>query len=143
MTDLIEVKTTDLADEALNWAVAIADGHKPFVQPAHYGIPDRVFLKVDRDPEDEGALIGKRYKPSTDWGCCGSLIDKYHVQTSFNGSGFSRSPTGEHWCAYVCNDNGAETHPSGSGPSALIAVCRAIVVAKVGETAKVPKELMP
>lgn len=132
MTDMIEVKTADLAGEALNWAVAIAEGHKPFVQAAHYGIPDRVFIEVDRDPEIEGSLIGKRYKPCTDWACCGPLIDKYWPTFSFV-DGLIRAEvilaSGEPFSAVA--------------PNYLVAACRAIGAARHGETVQIPKELMP
>ncbi len=131
MTDLIEVKTVNLSGEALNWAVAIAEGHKPFVQAAHYGIPDRVFLEVDRDPEDEGALIGKRYKPSTDWGCCGPLKTKHLI-----GDG----PVHGGWVAHPSKPNEPTDWMEASEP--LTAICRAVVVKISGWTVQVPKELI-
>ena len=130
MTDLIEVKTADLAGEALHWAVAIAENLEPFVQPPEYGNPHRVFLP-------KKYYIGERYTPSTDWSQGGPLIEKYNVQLSFNGhrsGGF---------CAYVCNDNGVEYRPSGGGRTHLVAACRAVVASKFPNVVKVPKELMP
>ena len=126
MSEMIEAKTADLAGEALNWAVAIAAGHKPFVQAAHYGIPDRVFLKVDRDPEDEGSLIGRRYKPFTDWAIAGPLLVRYNVAPVATGAG-----------EWIAGDDEI------AGPTALVAMCRAIVVDELGDTVQVPKELMP
>lgn len=139
LTDLIEVRTADLVGEALGWAAGTAEGLELFLAPPEYGNSWRVFARY----QGQATERSKRHNPWEDWALGGPMVDKYHVQTSFNGSGFSRSPTGEHWCAYVCNDNGTETHPSGSGPSALIAVCRAVVIARLGETVQVPKELMP
>lgn len=139
MIDLIEVKTADLAGEALGWAVGIAEGLELHLEPPHYGNGWLVF-SIYRGEVTERR---KRYNPWEAWALGGPLIDKHHVQTSFNGSGFSRSPTGEFWCAYVCKPTGQEMLSSGGGPSALIAACLAIAQAKLGETLQVPKELMP
>jgi len=139
MTDLIEVKTADLAGEALGWAVGKAEGLNLELVPPQYGNPWRVFARY----QGQAIEHTKRYNPWEDWALGGPLIDKHHVQTSFNGSGFSRSPTGEYWCAYVCKPTGQQELPSGGGPNALTATCRAIAQAKLGDTVQVPKELMP
>lgn len=138
MTDLIEVKTADLAGEALGWAVGKAEDLDLILEPPQYGNPWRVFARYQGHATERT----KRYNPWEDWALGGPLIDKHHVQTSFNGSGFNRSPTGEYWCAYACADSGQERYPSGGGYSALTAVCMAIAQAKLGETVQVPKELM-
>ncbi len=39
MTDLIEVKTADLAGEALSWAVGKAEGLDVLIAPPIYGNP--------------------------------------------------------------------------------------------------------
>ncbi len=139
MTDLIEVKTADLSGEALGWAVGKAEGLDLYLEPPGYnGVSWRVFARYRGDVTEQS----KRYDPWQNWALGGHLIEKHHVQTSFNGCGFSRSPTGEYWCAYVCKPTGQEVLPSGGGPSVLTASCRAIAQAKLGETVKVPKELM-
>ncbi|MGE8110843.1 DUF2591 domain-containing protein [Pseudomonas sp. NPDC086566] len=138
MTDLIEVKTADLAGEALGWAVGRAEGLDVFLAPPQYGDPWRVFARYQASATE----YTKRFNPWEDWALGGPLIDKHHVQTSFDGAGFSRSPTGEYWCAYVCKATGQEVFPSGDGPSALTASCRAIAQAKLGDTVQVPKELI-
>ncbi|MGN8259454.1 phage protein NinX family protein [Pseudomonas sp. SMSB3] len=138
MTKLIKVKTGDLAGEALGWAVGKAEGLDLFLAPPEYGNPWRVFARYQASETEHT----KRYNPWKDWALGGLLIDKHHVQTSFNGSGFSRSPTGEYWCAYVCRPSGQQEFPSGGGPNALTAVCRAIAQAKLGDTVQVPKELV-
>ncbi|MEW5606968.1 MULTISPECIES: phage protein NinX family protein [Pseudomonas] len=139
MTDLIEVNTAELSGEALAWAVAKAEGLAPRLESPHYGSGWRVFIRN----QGEATVHTKRYNPQEDWALGGPLIDKHHVQTSFNGSGFTRSPTGEYWCAYVCKPSGQQEPPSGGGPNALTAACRAIAQAKLGDTVQVPKELMP
>lgn len=139
MTDLIEVKTADLAGEALGWAVGKAEALDLILEPPQYGNPWRVFARYQGHATERT----KRFNPWEEWALGGPLIDKHHVQTSFNGSGFSRSPTGEYWCAYVCKPTGQHELPSGGGPNALTAACRAIAQAKLGDNVQVPKELMP
>ncbi|WP_060515189.1 phage protein NinX family protein [Pseudomonas sp. NBRC 111132] len=138
MTDLIEVSAANLCGEALGWAVGKAEGLDVYLEPPGYnGVPWRVFARY-RATVTERA---ERFNPWEDWAVGGPLIDKHHIQTSFNGCGFSRSPTGEFWCAYVCKATGQEVLPSGDGPNALTAACRAIAQAKLGDTVQVPKEL--
>ena len=139
MIDLIKVKTADLKGEALGWAVGKAERLNLELVPPEYGNPWRVFARYRATATERT----ERYNPWENWALGGPLIDKHHVQTSFNGSGFNRSPTGEYWCAYVCMDTGQEVHPSGGGHSALTAACRAIAQANFGNTVQVPKELMP
>ncbi|GGU79514.1 hypothetical protein GCM10009504_40520 [Pseudomonas laurentiana] len=132
MTDLIEVKTADLTGAALDWMVAQVEAVPVAIAALHYGTDWRVY-KPD---------FGGKYSPSTDWAVGGPLIEKHHIQTSFNGKGF-RTASGEYWCAYVCSDAGKEQLPSGGGGTPLIAACRAIVAAKFVDIAKVPRELLP
>lgn len=139
MTDFVSIPTQDLVGEALGWAVGIAEGLDLILVPPEYGNPWRVFARY----QAMATVHTKRYNPWEDWALGGPLIEKHHIQTSFNGSYFSRSPTGEYWCAYVCKPTGQEVLPSGGGHSALTAACRAIAQAKLGDNANVPKELMP
>ncbi|CAI3803950.1 hypothetical protein GLGCALEP_03495 [Pseudomonas sp. MM221] len=139
MTDLIEVRVSNLSGEALGWAVGKAEGLDVFVAPPEYGNSWRVFARY----QGQAIEHTKRFNPWEDWAVGGPLIDKHHIQTSFNGCGFSRSPTGEFWCAYVCKATGQEVLPSGDGPNALTAACRAIAQAKLGDTVQVPKGLLP
>lgn len=130
----MRVKTSELIGSALRWATAKADGREPIIIGPEYGVPYRV----------EVIEYGRRvaWRPDVDWMRGGPLIEKYHVQTSYNGNGFSRSPTREYWCAYVCKDNGQEIFPSGGGPSPLIAICRAVVAARYGDAVDVPDVLV-
>lgn len=127
----MKIKTSELSGERLNWAVAIAVGLKPFVQAAHYGAPNRVFVEPEKKSDQEGAVIGNRYKPSTDWGCCGQLIDKYFPTFSF-ADGLIR--------AEVILASGEPF--SAIGPNYLVAACRAIVAVKLGDEVEVPDALI-
>jgi hypothetical protein len=123
MTDLIEVKTADLAGEALNWSVAIAVSLNPFVSPAQYGVPARVFI------QQEG-MFPVRYKPAADWQVGGPLIDSFGVEILRAGPAVHAKLHGL-------------TNAAGNGTTTLIGACRAIVTAKLGDTVQVPKELQP
>lgn len=125
MTDLIEVKTADLVGEALGWAVGKAEGlNLELVQP-QYGNPWRVFARY----QGQAIEHTKRYNPWENWALGGPLIDRLQVE-------ILRSGPVVHAKLYGL------TNAAGAGDSALIAACRAIVAAKLGDTVQVPKELI-
>ena len=121
MIELVEVKTAELVDLALDWCVAKADNLAvKLVRGGRYGEPESLWFVASM-------LGGWKYSPSTDWSQGGPLIEK-HV-TALN-------QTGTHtWWAH-CEDR------LGMGNTALIAACRAIVASVLGDTVSVPKELV-
>ncbi len=123
MTDLIEVKTADLVGEALGWAVGKAEGLEVFLAPPEYGNPWRVFARY----QGEAIVHTKRYNPWEDWALAGNLLDKHRVCLDFKCGLWSA--LGDEWVV------GCHTP--------TIAICRAIVAAKLGEFVQVPRELMP
>jgi hypothetical protein len=123
MTDLIEMKTADLAGEALGWAVGIAEGLDLILVPPEYGTPWRVFARY----QGQAIQHTKRYNPWEDWALAGALVDKYRVCLDFKCGLWSA--LGDEWVA------GCHTPP--------IAICSAVVTTKLGDTVQVPKELMP
>ncbi|VVM43230.1 hypothetical protein PS623_00363 [Pseudomonas fluorescens] len=129
MTDLTEVKTADLAGEALGWAVGNAEGLELELVPPHYGNPWLVFAR-QRFTVTEQA---KRFNPWEDWALGGPLIEKHMVSLHCPQS------TDDVWAGWVITDTGEFCR---AGDSALIAACRAIVAAKLGDTVQVPKELI-
>ncbi|MFJ7811136.1 phage protein NinX family protein [Pseudomonas asiatica] len=126
MTDLIEVRVSNLIGAPLDWAVAKAEEVPVFID--HQGW-------VRKLPDDTNA-----WRPSWNWCQGGPLIDKYqgsaNHSTHLAGSEFSYSagPGGE---------TSAASYAWCSGPTALIAFCRSLVNAKIGSVVLVPKELMP
>ena len=138
MNQMIELQTAVLHGPALNWAVAKAIGAGE-IKVVEWGDGKTVSCIYQRP---DGGCWANHYSPSTEWDQGGLLLDEHHVQTSYNGNGFSQSPTGEYWCAYVCEDNGREVRPSGGGPTALIAICRAVVASVFPNTVQVPAELV-
>lgn len=136
MTDLIEVKTADLVGEPLNWSVAIVAGLNPFVSPAQYGVPARVFI------QQEG-MFPVRYKPDVDWAQGGPLIAQFQVALIPEAlDGREGTEMSGRWWADVYYDGG-EQYTTEHCDTVLIAACRAIVATEFGDAAQVPKELMP
>lgn len=131
MSETVEVKIWDLEGEALDWAVATAQGWIRYEE-------DSVELGWYWHTEPENAPYGPiiylgDWRPSNNWSQCGPLIEEYDIalvggernnqerrRLAHTGDGVS--------CAY--------------GSDNLIAVCRAIVRAKLGETINVPAELI-
>lgn len=124
--DMIEVKTAELVGPALDWAVAKAEGHEPLVVPtgrAEYSVG--VILAMDDGPK------GFACRYSTDWSLGGPLIDKHKVSIAYH--------NGPDCTPMACL---SDTHPAFEcGRTTLIAACRAIVAAKLGDTVRVPRSL--
>jgi len=130
MTDLIEVKTANLIGEQLAWAVGKAEGLDVKLAPPVYGNPWRVFVRYT----GEVTIRDVRYDPWEDWALGGPLIEKHMVSLHCPQS------TDDVWAGWVITDKEEFCQ---AGDNALIATCRAIVAAQLGDTVQVPKELMP
>lgn len=120
--EMVEVKTAELSGAALDWAVAATGA----VTEDENGLR----FRANGRPTVGGDFVIP-YEPSVTWSQCGPLIDAHAVMLCY--------PTtdGDPWEASCIGD--AEWH-FGSTPQ--IAICRAIVAAKLGETVSVPKELL-
>ncbi|MBV4490913.1 DUF2591 domain-containing protein [Pseudomonas oryzicola] len=131
MTDLIEVRVSNLVGEALGWAVGKAEGlDLQLAPPGYNGVPWRVFARY----QGQAIEHTKRFNPWEDWALGGPLIDKYKLDL-----GAPLENKSGPW-----NANTEWGHPLGQkGETALVAVCRAIVAHMLGDTVQVPKELMP
>ncbi|BBT41448.1 phage protein NinX family protein [Pseudomonas putida] len=129
MTDLIEMKTADLQGWQLAWAVAVAEELDPYLVGPHYGNPWRVF----RTQHGEALKWERLYNPHEKWELGGPLIEKHMVSLHCPQS------TDDVWAAWVITDKGEFCQ---AGDTALVAACRAIVAAKLGDTVQVPKELV-
>lgn len=131
MTDLIEMRVANLIGAPLDWAVAMAEGYKQDTEDPHAIISPRgIFTSVTM----RGAANGFGFRPSTNWEHGGPLIDKHQAGLSHDRylsggpCGCSAGPLNSTWL---------------SGPTPLVAFCRALVHAKLGPIVQVPKELMP
>lgn len=115
--EMIEVKTAELIGPALDWAVAksVPQKHWPVI------VGGKVMLDTDYDHLP--------YSPSTRWQEGGPLLTGFSIEFEWVTDATIR--------AFTMIDSGV-----GFGSDHLIAACRAIVAAKLGDTVSVPKELM-
>lgn len=114
------VKTSELIGPALDWAVATAEGLEQYEGRAGalcwYDLNGDYFGPCDM------------WSPSTDWSQGGPLIEKYRVELVTRALDWQAMVDGfGYWL---------------TGETALIAACRAIVAAKLGDQVDVPDELM-
>ena len=127
MNDLIEVKTAELTRLALDWAVARALG---FVDYPEDSVEQGAWWYTDPLKAPFGERIYKAdWKPSTDWRQGGPLVEGYAVSLE--------TRPGDGWLAQV---RGCQTATADLTP--LMAVCRAVVVAKLGDIVNVPAYLV-
>ena len=115
--NMVEVKTAELSGAALDWVVAKA------VNQGVSMVGDWPHIVAFG-----GKLCG-RYSPSTDWSQGGPLIDEYAIAFE----GFTDATIR----AFTMIDSGV-----GFGAGHLVAACRAIVDARLGDVVRVPAELV-
>lgn len=151
---MVTVKTADLIGPALDWAVAHATKAWEW---AHEWFPtmtlDPTFIRVvarecPRGPH--GALVmtclleprnpfrqdPQLFSPSVYWSQGGPLIDRYNPRMTPQVLGLKDE---EPYCASIGTGDVIHFH---CGATYLIAVCRAIVAAKLGDEVQVPAELV-
>ena len=135
---MIEVKTAELSGPALDWAVARANGFavqvRPYAEFCNASTGHKVKVRYHRVwYEFDGDL--EEYSPSADWSQGGPLIEKYAVKIEhFPGETIASKANARiamHSTAYWQ-----------SGPTPLVALCRAIVAANLGDAVSVPEELV-
>jgi len=123
----MKIKTSELEGAALDWAVAMAICPESF--------------KIDR--KDSNGLypwcIGwlRNGSPSTDWSQGGPLIEQYCLPLHYNSVSVM-------WGASACMGrlaNGRQEWAFMSAPTPLVAACRAIVAANLGDVVDVPEGL--
>ncbi len=126
-SNMIEVSVAELSGAALNWAVAVATEARDIVftkdsLTCGYQLADEVCWTND-------------YQPSSDWSQGGPMVESCSVTLAPYSVNKYGKPS--KWIAEPRPDlEGSE-----SGPTALIAACRAVVASKFGDTVSVPVEL--
>lgn len=136
MSKFVEVRVTDLTGTALDWAVLFAgygDGPDWRVEDGKLFIVSLRDVRVGMDGIGQQEFYDP-YMPSTKWSCGGPLIESQQIELSWDGS------DGEAFWWKAVHQDVAQFQ---MGDTPLIAACRAIVAAKLGETVSVPKELLP
>lgn len=141
--NMVEVKTAELSGAALDWAVAEAEGVQRFVMGDDWPGNSVVADAADRDRVVICNLVGRlvvsrggwngQWTPSTDWSQGGPLIESHFVKLE---------PQGAAWKAGTDLRIGGTPYVEATGPVALCAAMRAIVVAKLGDVVQVPAELV-
>ncbi|MCC8366583.1 DUF2591 family protein [Xenorhabdus sp. PB61.4] len=120
----MKIKTSELTGKALDWAVALAQGWQKMADYNGYSTPN-------------GVVIASEYAPSWDWEVCGQLIDEYL-------DSLTRMCTDSPWvasCKAVTVDDVSIWKVEG-GQTPKIALCRALVSAKMGDEVEIPDELL-
>lgn len=118
--EMIEVKTAELVGPALDWAVAQAIG----ADQVEFGVVgSAAFIACIHRGTWE-----RNWRPSTDWSQGGPLFDRHDILLG--------GLTGRPYAVVNNFPNGCGTRQN--GPTKLIAACRAVVAAKLGDTVRVP-----
>lgn len=122
----MKIKTSELNGVALDWAVAQVAGEKVRMQFGWTVLSEQVGDSIEK------------WSPSTRWSQGGPLIETYKVDLycheEYNG--------GEGmWEAHCGSEFVWADTPDTIGKSPLVAACRAIVMAKLGEEVEIPGEL--
>ena len=141
MTKSVEVSVNDMTGMALDWAVAEADGLRPYQYKGKFWVLD-----------------GKTNIPlprfSTDWKQGGPLIEcelievspRWHnqhcaVNQDWEKRGF-KADHGWHWAAYVLGADNIDDNHEQEGGTPLIAAMRCFVSGKLGDVVQVPAVLI-
>jgi hypothetical protein len=129
MTQMKTVRTAELIGAALDWAVGIAVGeHITRI------VGDHPHVLIN------GQIAG-RYLPSTDWSQGGALLDQH-----CKGFGLIQDGKATTWRAFGYSRHAFDSERlqrMASGTSILVAACRAIVAANLGDAVQIPAELLP
>ncbi len=134
MRTLAEVKTADLIGPALDWAVAKAAEYEPSVYRAD-GLDGGVSYDIGL-PTMSVKKPYTRWSPSMDWSQGGPLIHQY-------GCDLNCIASANCWESNCWDDDlpTPDLHLM-EAETPLIAACRAIVAAKLGDAVQIPAELL-
>jgi len=115
MTQHVRLKTDELTGQALNWAMAIAEGKQARITKSgvRLAIGGSTFGKIDPATDEKSGTLA---------------ILRHHVR-------FDVRMPGHQWAARV-----GET--IAGGPTITIAACRAIAAASLGDVVEIPAELI-
>lgn len=118
----MKIRTQDLTEAALDWAVAKCEGH-------HWRTGDSYPQYAP-----EGTSCWTTWRVSSDWAQAGPIIEREEVSLQHTGDAAK-------WRAHVWNDYRLDFWPIAYGPTPLIAAMRCYVASKLGDDVDVPKEL--
>ncbi|MDC9607201.1 phage protein NinX family protein [Xenorhabdus griffiniae] len=150
----MKIKTSALTGRALDWAVARAIGMDIYICGrsrddeygwiGNYNVTEAAFEKpiitvgLCGEVRIEFQAEAKPYSPSTDWAQCGQLIDKYIDDLTH------MAFRGDHWVANcrAARIGDFSIFKTQTGDTPQIAICRAVVAAKLGDEVEIPDELV-
>lgn len=127
------MKTSELTDQALDWAVAKTLGYfeTKSRNGLNVGLLDHGSIWAAPHPNAWRKSDYKRFQPSTDWAQGGPLMDQAEIDTYLYERG---SPFG--WVAEITG-----TKFKGNGPTRLIAAMRCLVASRLGNEVEIPEDL--
>lgn len=130
-----KIKTSELTEAALDWAVATCQGlpiqHDPMGFGPHYA-EGGYWIWDDAGPlnKRDYRLIGRQYSPSTIWSQGGPIIERKGIGLFFD---------------RACGNRWRATHPVAPcylHASALIAAMRCYVASELGDEVEIPEKLL-
>lgn len=142
----MKVKTADLIDAPLDWAVAVADGLKPTMRhdymrakAAANNYKGDLAWHLEVTPNkpitvDEAGVTHVLRAYSERWGQGGPIIERERMSVELKPHGY--------WMASFQNNYADEKEFLSLGPTPLVAAMRCYCCAKLGEYVDIPEELL-
>lgn len=120
----MKIKTSELIDAELDWAVAKCEGFK------------YELYEHNRKKWENGLHRPQHWQPSTNWAQGGPIIEREEIGTK------RRAPCmkGEEWEAMGSITAKGAGYRYAIGPTPLIAAMRCYVASKLGDEIDIPKE---
>ena len=139
----MKIKTSELTDAALDWAVANCWYSDRRVELTE----GKTGVRVLRDPTYDGSEYSHWFVffGSTDWSQAGPIIEREDI--SFRKYHRPDSEAHGTYYARICRESGTmvgwykTTGHQQTGPTPLIAAMRCYVASKLGNTIDIPQEL--
>lgn len=129
----MKIKTNKLSGPALDWAVA------SYIESLDCFPKEGGGFEIQYTQHDDFLEVGSEYSPSTNWSQGGPIMEDSMIVLWHAGRyGWASFCQQNPHCEYV--DSHAQDEIT--GPTPLIAACRAIVAAKLGDEIDVPGDLI-
>ena len=123
---MAKIKTGELIDLALNWAVAYAQGRTPTLNMCSHGMVWHGWWLAT------GGVYERMPNYSNDWAQAGPIIAREQISVDFDA---------DPECGGPCAASTRDSHCYWVGPTPLIAAMRCYVALKLGNEVDVPDAL--